>query len=143
MTEFTPFLPQWQAFRLSALLDSGHLSSLSQFSLSSPFGSSRSSLVVLAISCHSYQDLEHLSKRYHHFSSTHISTIPLHLLLLTSIYVFFNPHMFVCSLVFLSTTFRPHMALTKALSVPLKTQFLFSFKHHVLLPYSIADLMQQ
>ena len=51
----------------------------------------------------------------------------------------FNPSMSICfSIVFLTTTFRLHMAFTMALSIFLKISFSFSFKHHTSLPYSIA-----
>ena len=80
-------------------------------------------------------------------SSSLLSTCPYHLTLFAVAnrpVISFNSNMSIySSFVFLSTIFRPHMALTIALFVFLKTAFSFSFKHHASLPYSIADLMQQ
>ena len=53
----------------------------------------------------------------------------------------FNPNMSISSNVFLlSTNFTPCIALTIDLSALLKIATLFSLKHHILLPYNIADL---
>ena len=76
MGGFTPFVPQVFALYFSTLLDSGHPLSLSQSFLSPlSLASSRSSLLVLTFSCHSLQNLEHLSKHYCHPSSAHVHTM--------------------------------------------------------------------
>ena len=55
--------------------------------------------------------------------------------------VSFNPSMFIySSMFFLSTSSAPDTALTITLSVHLRTDTLFSLKHHVSLPCSIVDL---
>ena len=57
--------------------------------------------------------------------------------------VFFKPNISISSSVFfLSTNFTPHIDLTMALSVLLKIAISLSLKHHVSLPYNIADLTQ-
>ena len=57
--------------------------------------------------------------------------------------VSFKPSIFIKSSVFfLSTSFTPHIDFTMALSVLLKIVISFSRKHHVSLPYDIADLTQ-
>ena len=76
MARFTPFILQFFALHLSTLFDSRLVPSLNQTSLSPlPHVSSRSSLVILTFSCHSFQDLEQLSKHYCHSSSAPIHTI--------------------------------------------------------------------
>ena len=86
MAGFTPFLLQLLVLRPSTCLVSGRPPSSNQSSLSpSPLASSRSSLVVLAFSCHSLQDPEQPSKHYRHPSSAHVHTIKLHSLLPTGL----------------------------------------------------------
>ena len=103
----------------------------------------RFSLFVLAFSFHSLQNLEQLSKLY----SSLFSTCPYHLIpfaVTNPFTVSFNLILSICpSVVFLSTTFQPHIAPIIALSILLKITFSFSFEHHVSLPYIVADFTQQ
>ena len=92
------------------LTPSGHIirfRTLSVFNQSSlfhpPLASFKSYLVVPAFSCYLLEDLEQLSKHYHHLFSAHV------LLLFNS--------------AFLSTTFRSHAALITALSILLEIAF--------------------
>ena len=143
MAGFTTFFLQLLTLCLPICLDLRHPPSSNQSSLSPPsLASSRFSLVVLTFYCHSLQDPEQPSKHFYHPSSAHVHLTPFSVA--SRSIVSFNPNMSLCSsVVFLSTTFRLHIALKIALSVLLKIAFSFSFKHYVSLPYSIADLMQQ
>ena len=144
MAEFTPFLLPLFTLHLSTIFDSGHPPSLNQSFLSSlPLASSTSSLVVLAFSCHSLQNLEN-SQNVIIIHPQHMSVPSNSICCCQTIYSFFNPSMFISSIVvFLSPTFLRNMALVIALSVLLKIAFSFSFKYHVSFPYSIANPTQQ
>ena len=73
---YPQFLLQLLALRPSTCLVSGHPLFSNQSSLFPlPLASSRSSLIILAFSCHSLQDLEKPSKHYRHPSSVHVHTI--------------------------------------------------------------------
>ena len=92
MAGSTLFLPQLFALHLSTLLELWHPPCLNQSVFSSlPIASSRPSLVILAFSCHSLQDLRQPSKHYHQPSSAHVITIQLHSLLLTHLQFPSNP----------------------------------------------------
>ena len=127
---FTPFLLQLLApiSPLCTLLDLRHLLSSNQSSLSPLLlASSRSFSVVLAFPCHSLQDQEQVQNTivillstcgYHQtpFAAANRSIVS------------FNPNMSICSsVVFVTTTFRPHVALIIALSVLLKNCFFILF----------------
>ena len=76
MAGFIPFLLQLLALRVSTLLNSRHLPSSNQSSLSpSSLASSRSSSVVFAFYCHSLQHPEQPSKHYRHPFSAHVHII--------------------------------------------------------------------
>ena len=123
MAQFTPFPPQFVQFRLFTFFNSGHPTSSNQpFLYPFPLASTRfSSRFLLPLTSKSRATLQ----TYHTLLTTCLYYLTPFAVANPSTASFY-PNMSICSsVVFLSTTFQLHMALTIALSVLLKVASIY------------------